>query len=155
MHGKKKNSKMSGLSKKGKKRARASSPAKQKPSPRKKLEKRTENDSSKKPKGAKTQLIAQELKFARLLANNDKKVRDKVLKNLKKWLMVRSQSSFGRSHLMANTSLVFHFTSAASMIFALLFQPSPQRTFSGSGRACSTACGCPTSPWCRRNWPTL
>ncbi|XP_029670914.1 ribosomal RNA processing protein 1 homolog [Formica exsecta] len=39
-------------------------------------------------------LIAQEIKMARLLANNDKKIRDKVLKRLKKWLTVRSQSSF-------------------------------------------------------------
>jgi hypothetical protein len=43
----------------------------------------------------KTLLVAQEIKFARLLANNNKKVRDKVLKNLKKWLVMRSQSSFG------------------------------------------------------------
>lgn len=41
--------------------------------------------------------IAQEIKIARLLANNDKRVRDKALKRLKKWLTVRSQSSFGRS----------------------------------------------------------
>ncbi|XP_050459340.1 ribosomal RNA processing protein 1 homolog [Cataglyphis hispanica] len=39
-------------------------------------------------------LIAQEIKMARLLANNDKRIRDKVLKRLKKWLSVRSQSSF-------------------------------------------------------------
>lgn len=41
-------------------------------------------------------LIAQEIKMARLLANNDKRIRDKVLKRLKKWLTVRSQSSFGK-----------------------------------------------------------
>ncbi|XP_032691284.1 ribosomal RNA processing protein 1 homolog isoform X2 [Odontomachus brunneus] len=45
-------------------------------------------------KDKKTIVIAQEIKFARLLANNDKRVRDKVLKNLKKWLTVRSHSSF-------------------------------------------------------------
>ncbi|XP_076665318.1 ribosomal RNA processing protein 1 homolog Nnp-1 [Andrena cerasifolii] len=39
-------------------------------------------------------IIAQEIKFARLLSSNDKKVRDKVLKNLRKWLTVRSKSSF-------------------------------------------------------------
>lgn len=39
-------------------------------------------------------IIAQEIKFARLLSSNDKGVRDKILKNLKKWLTVRSKSSF-------------------------------------------------------------
>ncbi|XP_029169907.1 ribosomal RNA processing protein 1 homolog [Nylanderia fulva] len=39
-------------------------------------------------------LVAQEIKMARLLTNTDKKIRDKVLKRLKKWLTVRSQSSF-------------------------------------------------------------
>lgn len=47
-------------------------------------------------KDKKILIIAQEIKFARLLANNDKRVRDKVLKNLKKWLTVRSHSSFGK-----------------------------------------------------------
>lgn len=51
---------------------------------------------SKKMKKRKALVIAQEIKFARLLANNDKKVRDKMLKNLKKWLTVRSESSFGK-----------------------------------------------------------
>ncbi|XP_076231430.1 ribosomal RNA processing protein 1 homolog Nnp-1 [Calliopsis andreniformis] len=45
-------------------------------------------------KNKKTVIIAQEIKFARLLSSNDKKVRDKVLKNLRKWLTVRSNSSF-------------------------------------------------------------
>ncbi|XP_015586757.1 ribosomal RNA processing protein 1 homolog [Cephus cinctus] len=45
-------------------------------------------------KNRKTLVVAQEIKFAKLLAGNDKKVRDKVLKNLKKWLVVRSKSSF-------------------------------------------------------------
>lgn len=49
----------------------------------------------KKVKKRKALVIAQEIKFARLLANNDKRVRDKMLKNLKKWLTVRSESSFG------------------------------------------------------------
>ncbi|XP_043278275.1 ribosomal RNA processing protein 1 homolog [Venturia canescens] len=49
---------------------------------------------TKKVKKRKALVIAQEIKFARLLANNDKKVRDKMLKNLKKWLTVRSESSF-------------------------------------------------------------
>ncbi|XP_071558732.1 ribosomal RNA processing protein 1 homolog [Temnothorax nylanderi] len=45
-------------------------------------------------KNKKALVVAQEIKIARLLANNDKKVRDKVLKRLNKWLTVRSQSSF-------------------------------------------------------------
>lgn len=47
-----------------------------------------------KPKDKKVLIIAQEIKFVRLLASNDKKIRDKVLKNLKKWLTVRSKSSY-------------------------------------------------------------
>lgn len=49
-----------------------------------------------KDKSKKALVVAQEIKIARLLANNDKKVRDKVLKRLNKWLTVRSQSSFGK-----------------------------------------------------------
>lgn len=49
-----------------------------------------------KAENKKNVLIAQEIKMARLLANNDKRIRDKVLKRLKKWLSVRSQSSFGK-----------------------------------------------------------
>ncbi|CAL7944299.1 unnamed protein product [Xylocopa violacea] len=45
-------------------------------------------------KDKKAVVIAQEIKFARLLSNNDKITRDRVLKNLRKWLTVRSQSSF-------------------------------------------------------------
>lgn len=48
-------------------------------------------------------IIAQEIKFARLLSSNDKGVRDKILKNLKKWLTVRSKSSFGKiSYVIIN-----------------------------------------------------
>ncbi|XP_012054301.1 PREDICTED: ribosomal RNA processing protein 1 homolog [Atta cephalotes] len=67
-----------------------------------KNEMRTAKISNKKPmesndKSKKALVVAnlqQEIKIARLLANNDKKVRDKVLKRLNKWLTVRSQSSF-------------------------------------------------------------
>ncbi|XP_014204202.1 ribosomal RNA processing protein 1 homolog isoform X2 [Copidosoma floridanum] len=52
------------------------------------------SNAPKKTKDDKSLLVAQEVKFARLLAHNDKKVRDKVLKNLKRWLTVRSRSSF-------------------------------------------------------------
>ncbi|GAB1865225.1 Ribosomal RNA processing protein 1-like protein [Camponotus japonicus] len=47
-----------------------------------------------KSESKKNLFIAQEIKIARLLANNDKRIRDKALKRLKKWLTVRSQSSF-------------------------------------------------------------
>lgn len=50
-----------------------------------------------KNKSKKALVVAQEIKIARLLADNDKRVRDKVLKRLNKWLTVRSQSSFGKS----------------------------------------------------------
>lgn len=53
------------------------------------------NNVNKKPKQKKTMVIAQEIKFARVLASNDKKARAKMLKNLRAWITVRSQSSFG------------------------------------------------------------
>ncbi|XP_025267297.1 ribosomal RNA processing protein 1 homolog isoform X3 [Camponotus floridanus] len=49
---------------------------------------------SAKSESKKNLFIVQEIKIARLLANNDKRIRDKALKRLKKWLTVRSQSSF-------------------------------------------------------------
>lgn len=42
----------------------------------------------------KVDVVAQELKFAKMLASNDSKVRSKILKSLKKWLNTRSQSSY-------------------------------------------------------------
>lgn len=42
----------------------------------------------------KVNIVAQELKFAKLLACNDQKIRNGVLKSLKKWLNTRSQSSY-------------------------------------------------------------
>lgn len=47
-------------------------------------------------KDKKAIVIAQEIKFARLLSCNDKVTRDRVLKNLKRWLIVRSQSTLGK-----------------------------------------------------------
>lgn len=41
-------------------------------------------------------VIAQELKFVKLLAGNDPRVVEKHLRSLKKWLHIRSQSSFGK-----------------------------------------------------------
>ncbi|KAK0082678.1 hypothetical protein PV325_010019 [Microctonus aethiopoides] len=46
-----------------------------------------------KPK-QKTLVIAQEIKFARALSSNDKRARERMLKNLRSWLTVRSKSSF-------------------------------------------------------------
>lgn len=42
----------------------------------------------------KVNVVAQELKFAKLLACNDQKIRNGILKSLKKWLTTRSQSSY-------------------------------------------------------------
>lgn len=42
----------------------------------------------------KVNVVAQELKFAKMLASNDVKIRNGVLKSLKKWLTTRSQSSY-------------------------------------------------------------
>ncbi|CRK90440.1 CLUMA_CG004117, isoform A [Clunio marinus] len=42
----------------------------------------------------KVNVVAQELKFAKMLASNDVKIRNSVLKSLKKWLNTRSQSSY-------------------------------------------------------------
>lgn len=42
----------------------------------------------------KVNVVAQELKFAKLLACNDQKIRNDILKSLKKWLKTRSQSSY-------------------------------------------------------------
>lgn len=47
-------------------------------------------------------VIAQEIKFARLLSCNDKVTRDRVLKNLKRWLIVRSQSTLGKICILVN-----------------------------------------------------
>lgn len=43
-------------------------------------------------KNKKIFLVAQEIELAKLLAGNNKKVRDKALKNLKKWFFNRSQA---------------------------------------------------------------
>ncbi|XP_059619239.1 ribosomal RNA processing protein 1 homolog [Phlebotomus argentipes] len=42
----------------------------------------------------KIQLVEQEIKFAKALAGHEPRIQAKVLKNLKKWLTLRSQSSF-------------------------------------------------------------
>lgn len=51
-------------------------------------------ESKKKRKQHKTSketfLVAQDIRFAKVLASNNKKLRDKALKNLKKWFQSRS-----------------------------------------------------------------
>lgn len=54
------------------------------------------------PAAGKVSVVAQELKFAKMLASNDVKVRIGVLKSLKKWLNTRSQSSYRKFLLIAS-----------------------------------------------------
>ena len=77
--------------------------------------------SIKQSKSGKALIIAQEIKFARLLASKDKKVRDKVLKNLKKWLTVRSQISFGKFSTICSFFIY-------SQLFGAKFQANTKRT---------------------------
>jgi hypothetical protein len=51
----------------------------------------------------KVNVVAQELKFAKMLASNDVKIRIGVLKSLKKWLNTRSQSSYRKCLLIDGT----------------------------------------------------
>lgn len=44
-------------------------------------------------------LIAQEIKFAKLFAGNDTKLSEKELKRLRRWLKIRSSSSFRKCSL--------------------------------------------------------
>lgn len=53
-----------------------------------------ENTSVLDTTSGKVGVVAQELKFAKMLASNDVKIRNGVLKSLKKWLNCRSQSSY-------------------------------------------------------------
>lgn len=57
----------------------------------------------------KVNVVAQELKFAKMLASNDVKTRNGVLKSLKKWLNTRSQSSY-RKYLLITFALVTTFS---------------------------------------------
>lgn len=54
------------------------------------------------PAPGKVSVVAQELKFAKMLASNDVNVRNGVLKSLKKWLNTRSQSSYRKYLLIAS-----------------------------------------------------
>lgn len=122
--------------------------------PMKKSPKKEENVQSERPTngdaesvGGKVPIVEREIKFARLLAGNDPKTRTRVLKNLKRWLNLRSQGSYGEFCIFSNKIR----DSNCSL------QPSRTPTFCAFGRASGTACGCRTSPWCRRNrlmiWP--
>ena len=51
------------------------------------------------PASGKVGVVAQELKFAKMLASNDVKIRNRVLKSLKEWFNTRSQSSY-RKYLL-------------------------------------------------------
>lgn len=57
------------------------------------------------PVDGKVNVVAQELKFAKLLASNDVKIRNGVLKSLKKWLNTRSQSSYRKYLLITPVSV--------------------------------------------------
>lgn len=48
-----------------------------------------------KPKKEQVLIVAQEIRFARLLADNDKKTRDRALKSLKKWLLNCFHKNYG------------------------------------------------------------
>lgn len=69
---------------------------------------------------AKVHLITQDIKFAQALAGNDKKIRDKFLKNLKKWLSTRSDTSYRKSHTLWPT--------ASHPSFNILSPPPPQHS---------------------------
>lgn len=56
------------------------------PPPQKKIMKVVKTDDKK------VYLVAQELKLAKVLAGNDKKARDRALKNLKAWFAKRTQT---------------------------------------------------------------
>lgn len=64
------------------------------------------NDNGQSGSG-KVNVVAQELKFAKMLASNDVKIRNGVLKSLKKWLATRSQSSY-REYLFIASFIVTH-----------------------------------------------
>lgn len=50
-------------------------------------------DGEKKDKKVLVFLVAQEIELAKLLAGNNKNVRDKALRNLKKWFYNRSRAA--------------------------------------------------------------
>lgn len=58
------------------------------------MNKTPEIDKEMPTSGNKVDIVARELKFAQMLAGNDVKIRNGVLKSLKYWLTTRSQSSF-------------------------------------------------------------
>lgn len=53
------------------------------------------------PVSGKVGVVAQELKFAKMLASNDVKIRNRVLKSLKEWFNTRSQSSYRKYSMIS------------------------------------------------------
>lgn len=62
-------------------------------------------------------VIAQEIKFARVLAGNNKNVRAKKLKNLRSWLTLRSKSTIG---MLCYVFFFFKFYSNYLLIYFLI-----------------------------------
>lgn len=60
----------------------------------------TEMANNAEPASGKVGVVAQELKFAKMLASNDLKIRNRVLKSLKEWFNTRSQSSYRKCILI-------------------------------------------------------
>ena len=54
------------------------------------------NESMDKNARGKMILLAQEIEFAKVLAGNDKRLRDKGIKKLRKWLIARSNGKYGK-----------------------------------------------------------
>lgn len=59
-------------------------------------------NTSNNPSVNKIQLIGQEIKIAKILAGNNTKLGEKQLNKLKKWLQIRSNSSFRKFHIKFN-----------------------------------------------------
>lgn len=78
----------------GKKKMKQFKPKQKQPKPRKGAHKSDLNLDRKTGLDAKIHLVTQDLKLAQALACNDKKIRDRFLKNLRKWLNTRANSSF-------------------------------------------------------------
>lgn len=60
------------------------------------------------PHQKKSLVIAQEIKFARILAGNNKNARAKKLKKLRTWLTLRSRSTIGMYTIKLNNYYIFN-----------------------------------------------
>ena len=90
------------------------------------------------------QKLTPEIYFARKLAANDKKTRDKTLKKLKKWVTARSSVPDGRGNILVSLWLA-HF-----WLPWIKLQRLANVSFWSYGKDFFTACGCPTSLWFRK-----